>query len=291
MRRATGGRNALSQHEVVGRELALATEPCADHPGERVEPPDTAQRFGRQLQQPVAAARVRELVQQHDAHPLCRPLGRRRRQHDDRPPPAPCRHQAGERSEHQVGAASQAARPREIGAQPMPPAIRRAARRRAEPSESRQPDQEHANAGDRPQQPDRHGHPADDVAAGDDRRRGSLRCSRQFRHACTGCRFREEDVGTQPECVEHERCGRSHSHHRWDRQNVECRRSDRCDDPDRQHPALRGGRAPAQAEGADQRQEQDRRHLDGQHGQQTHHGSSRSPLLSLPSRPLPRDAD
>ena len=75
--------------------------------------------------------------------------------------------------------------------EPVPPPIRHAARRRAEPSESRQPDQEHADTGGRPQQPDRHGHPADDGAASDDRRRGWLRCSRQLRHACICCRFRE----------------------------------------------------------------------------------------------------
>ena len=169
MRRAGGGRNAPSQDEVVGRVLALAAQPGTDHPRQRVEPPDAAQRLGRHLQQPVAVANVRQLVQQHDAHPLRRPLGRCRRQHDGRPPPAPRRHQSGTRTEQQVDAASQAARTREVGAQAMPRPIRHEARRRAEPAEPRQPDQKHAGAGDRARQPDRHGQQADDMAARDGR--------------------------------------------------------------------------------------------------------------------------
>ena len=63
MGRVGGGRNPLSQYEVVGGLLALATEPSADHPCDRVEPPQTAQRLGRHEQDPVAAAHMREFVQ------------------------------------------------------------------------------------------------------------------------------------------------------------------------------------------------------------------------------------
>ena len=273
MPRAGGGRNAPSQHEVVGRVLALAAEPGTDRPRQRVEPPDTTQRFGRHLQHPVAAAHVRELVQQHDVHPLRRPLGRRHRQHDDRPAPAPRRHQTRTRTQEQVDAASQAARPREVDTQSMPRPILHPARRRAEPSEPRQPDQEHTGTGGRAHEPDGHGQPADDVVARDGRHR----------------RLRERDVGAQSERVGHERFDRSHPHRR-NRQEVERGRRDRRHNADRQHPPPRGSRALAQTEGADQRQEQDRRHLDGQHGQQAHHGSPRLPLAPLPTGALPRDA-
>ena len=153
--RAGGGRNPPRQHEVVGRVLALAAQSGSHLPRQRVEPPEAAQRFGRHLQQPVTAARVGKLVQQHDAHPLGRPPGRRRRQHHRRPPPTPGRHQPPTRTEQQVDPATQAARPREAAAQPMPRPLRHTARRDAEPAESRQPDQQHTGAGRHARQPDR----------------------------------------------------------------------------------------------------------------------------------------
>ena len=58
----------------------------------------------------------------------------------------------------------------------------------------------------------------------------------------------------------------------------------------RQYPVSRCRRPRAQADGADEREEQDHRHLDGQRGQQAHHGSSRSPRGSLLSGSSAGDA-
>ena len=213
-----------------------------------------AQRFGHHLQQPVAAARMRQLVQKHDAHPLRRPPGRRLGQHDGRPPPAPRGDQTGARTEQQFDAAPQAAGPREVGAQPMPRSVRDAGRRRAKPSESRQPDQQHQGADDHAGEPDRHGQPTNDVVVRD----------RRHRH--------RRDGGSERAGI-----GGRHLHERQHRQEVKRRRRACRHDANREHPVPPERRPRAQRDGSHERQQQDGRHLDGQRGEQGHHTSSRLP--------------
>ena len=82
MRRVVGPLDAAVQHRIVARVLALLAQALRGEPDERVEPVRRPQTFGGHLREPVAAADVRELVQEHDAHAIVGPLARRCRQDD-----------------------------------------------------------------------------------------------------------------------------------------------------------------------------------------------------------------
>ena len=69
MTRVVGRADALPEHRVVARQLALAAELAADQPGQRVEPQRCEDDLGGDLDRPVGAHDVRELVTQDDADP------------------------------------------------------------------------------------------------------------------------------------------------------------------------------------------------------------------------------
>ena len=72
-----GAARAGGEHEVVARALALGAHVPRRHPRQRIEPVQRARDLRDHVRQAVAALHVRELVQQHDAQPLGRPVCRR----------------------------------------------------------------------------------------------------------------------------------------------------------------------------------------------------------------------
>jgi hypothetical protein len=60
-------RDLGAKHDVIARLLTLSTQARACHPDERVEPEHRSNHFGGDLNEPVVAANVRQLVSQNDS--------------------------------------------------------------------------------------------------------------------------------------------------------------------------------------------------------------------------------
>ena len=89
MRRVVRSVDAARQHLVVARLLAFLTEAGARDPDERVEPVGGPQELARDLDDPVAAMDVRELVAQDDGGAVLGPRLRGAREDHLRPPESP----------------------------------------------------------------------------------------------------------------------------------------------------------------------------------------------------------
>jgi hypothetical protein len=66
-------RDPLAEHDVIARLLTLSTQARARDPHERVAPEHRSNRFGRDLNEPVVAADVRQLVRQNNPNAIVRP--------------------------------------------------------------------------------------------------------------------------------------------------------------------------------------------------------------------------
>ena len=92
-----GAGGSRRKHQVVACPFTLRSNATCRHPRERVEPVERARELREHVREAIAALHVRELVEQHDAQPVLRPLVRGGGHHDRRPPHSP-RHGHGRAS-------------------------------------------------------------------------------------------------------------------------------------------------------------------------------------------------
>ena len=138
--------DAARQHFVVARLLAFLTQAGTGDPDERVEPVSRAQELAGELDDPVAAADVRELVAEHDRGALVGPRLRRARQNHlghEEPPRHEERRVIAFEELHRAAERELAA---DLVGQPRPRPGGDRTRPRGEPGEARQADDEHEEA-------------------------------------------------------------------------------------------------------------------------------------------------
>src|SRR5438477_9288785 len=90
MRRVLAAIYTEPQYSIVGRLLAFAAQAVFGGPEERIEPIDGADQLGEHVNNPVAAADVRQLVGEYDAYAVVRPVIGEGGQEHNRTTDAPC---------------------------------------------------------------------------------------------------------------------------------------------------------------------------------------------------------